>query len=186
MSDGYEDIIPNLMRVEESNGVVYLVFDMSGDPAVIDNFIAAHNAIGDPPRPENRKIHINIAQLDVPASSPENVQLINIDNKTSAIGEVVMKWPVYASGEDCTDSAIKGHLVLHMYKCRVSAMPGFNTSYKQASTNSVTWSTMDPKREDKAVYSIAYLPLSDSYDNIPKELALKKLVLGTDPGGTIT
>ena len=31
-----------------------------------------------------------------------------------------------------------------------------DTSYKSAATNSVTWSAMDAKRDDGAVYNIAY------------------------------
>ena len=34
---------------------------------------------------------------------------------------------------------------------------GFDTSYKSAATNSVTWATMDPKRDDGKAYSIAYV-----------------------------
>ena len=34
----------------------------------------------------------------------------NIDNRSSAMGEAVMVYPVYGSGEDCTDSSIIGHV----------------------------------------------------------------------------
>ena len=51
-----------------------------------------------------------------------------IDNKTSAIGEAVFKWPVYDSGEDCTESSIKGYVVMRLFRCRVTQMPGFDTS----------------------------------------------------------
>ncbi len=51
-------------------------------------------------------------------------EVIEIDNKAAAIGEAILKWPVYASGEDCTDSAIKGYVLLKMYRCRVTQMPG--------------------------------------------------------------
>ena len=84
--------------------------------------------------------------------------IIQIDNQTSAIGEAVFKYPVYNSGSDCTESSIKGYLVIHVYRCRVSQMPGFDTSYKSAATNSVTWSALDAKRDDDACYSIAYYP----------------------------
>lgn len=85
-----------------------------------------------------------------------DAQVIEIDNKAAAIGEAIMKWPVYASGEDCTDSAIKGYVLMKVYRCRVTTMPGFDTSYKSAATNAVTWSAMDAKRDDGAVYNIAY------------------------------
>ena len=61
-----------------------------------------------------------------------DAQIINVDNKSAAIGEVIMKWPVYAAGDDCTESAIKGYVTLRIYRCRVTAMPGFDTSYKSA------------------------------------------------------
>ena len=39
----------------------------------------------------------------------------------------------------------------------MTAMPGFDTSYKSAATNSVTFSALDPKREDESIYNIAYV-----------------------------
>lgn len=80
-----------------------------------------------------------------------------IDNKTSAIGEAVFKWPVYNSGDDCTEASIKGYVIMHVFRCRVTQMPGFDTSYKSAATNSVTWATLDAKRDDDKAYSIAYV-----------------------------
>lgn len=52
--------------------------------------------------------------------------VIQVDNKTSAIGEAVFKWPVYNAGDDCTESSIKGYVVMHLYRCRVTAMPKHN------------------------------------------------------------
>lgn len=89
-----------------------------------------------------------------------DAQVVQIDNNTSAIGEAVFKWPVYAGGSDCSDSAIKGHVIMKVYKCRVTAMPGFDTSYKSAATNAVTFSAMDAKRADGSVYSIGYVPIA--------------------------
>lgn len=40
----------------------------------------------------------------------ETVQEANIDNKSSAIGEAIMQYPVYGSGDDCTESAIIGYV----------------------------------------------------------------------------
>lgn len=51
-----------------------------------------------------------------------------LTTSTSARGEVTMKWPVYSSGVDCTEAAIKGYVILTIYMARVSAMPGFDTS----------------------------------------------------------
>ena len=76
----------------------------------------------------------------------------------SARGEVSMKWPVYSSGTDCSEAAVKGYVVLTIYMARVTAMPGFDTSYKTAATNSVTFSAIDPRRSDGQMYSISYVP----------------------------
>lgn len=76
----------------------------------------------------------------------------------SARGEVTMKWPVYSSGTDCSEAAVKGYVILTIYMARVTAMPGFDTSYKTAATNSVTFSAIDPRRADGQMYSISYVP----------------------------
>lgn len=83
--------------------------------------------------------------------------VVKIDNKSAAVGEAVMKWPVYAAGDDCTDSAIKGYAILRLYRCRVTQMPGFDTSYKSAATNAVTFSAMDAKKADGEIYELAYI-----------------------------
>lgn len=80
-----------------------------------------------------------------------------LTNSTSARGEVTMKWPVYSSGADCSEAAIKGYVILTIYLARVSAMPGFDTSYKSAATNSVTFAAIDPRRADGQMYSVSYV-----------------------------
>lgn len=40
----------------------------------------------------------------------EEAQEANIDNRSSAMGEAVMVYPVYGNGDDCTDSSIIGHV----------------------------------------------------------------------------
>lgn len=87
----------------------------------------------------------------------ETVQEINIDNKSSAIGEAIMQYPVYGSGDDCTESAIVGYVNLKVYRARVTGQPGLDGSYKTASTFQFTLSALDAKRDDEAVYSIAYV-----------------------------
>jgi len=91
----------------------------------------------------------------------EAAQEANIDNRSSAMGEAVMVYPVYGNGEDCTDSAIIGHVYVRVYKCRVTAQPGFDASYKTANTFQFTLAAMDAKRADDACYSIAYIPKAD-------------------------
>ena len=79
-----------------------------------------------------------------------------IDNRSSAIGEAMMLYPVYGSGDDCSDSAIIGHVYVHVFRCRVTAAPGFDASYKNAQTFQFTLGAMDPKRADDMIYSVAY------------------------------
>lgn len=88
----------------------------------------------------------------------ETAEEINIDNKAAAIGEAILMYPVYGSGEDCTAAAVKGHVYLKVYRARVTGQPGLDGSYKTASTYQFTLSALDPKRPDDAVYSIAYVP----------------------------
>ena len=87
----------------------------------------------------------------------EEAQEANIDNRSSAMGEAVMVYPVYGNGDDCTDSSIIGHVYVRVYKCRVTAQPGFDASYKTANTFQFTLAAMDAKRPDDACYSIAYI-----------------------------
>lgn len=87
----------------------------------------------------------------------ETATVVNVTNKTSARGEAMLKWPVYSAGEDCTDSGIKGYIICKIYRCRVTQAPGFDTSYKSASTNSVTFAAMDAKRNDGRSYTLAYV-----------------------------
>lgn len=88
-------------------------------------------------------------------------QEANIDNRSSAMGEAVMVYPVYGNGDDCTDSSIIGHVYVRVYKCRVTAQPGFDASYKTANTFQFTLAAMDAKRPDDACYSIAYIKLPE-------------------------
>lgn len=87
----------------------------------------------------------------------EEAQEANIDNRSSAMGEAVMVYPVYGNGDDCTDSSIIGHVYVRVYKCRVTAQPGFDASYKTANTFQFTLAAMDAKRPDDACYSVAYI-----------------------------
>lgn len=84
---------------------------------------------------------------------------------TSAKGSLYAHWPVYSDGSSCADAAIKGWLHLYLPRVRVSTMPGFSNSYKQASTNGLTFSAMDPKRADKKMFELVYEP-TDAEGNI--------------------
>lgn len=76
---------------------------------------------------------------------------------SAARGELTMRWPVYSAGIDCTEAAVKGWVVVHIFRCRVSALPGFDTSYKTAMTNGVTFSTMDPRRPGEELWEYGYI-----------------------------
>lgn len=78
---------------------------------------------------------------------------------TTAKGSLYLHWPIYSDGTDCTEAAIKAWLHMYVPRVRVTAMPGFSNSYKSASTNSVTFSAMDPKRADGKSWEIDYEPL---------------------------
>ena len=86
-------------------------------------------------------------------------QEANIDNRSSARGEAVMKYPVYGSGDNCTDSSIIGYVLVRVYNARVTQAPGFDASYKTANTFGFTLSAMDAKRPDDATYSIAFVSI---------------------------
>lgn len=47
---------------------------------------------------------------------------------TSANGSLQLSYPVYSSSDDTTENSKKGTLILTIYKVRVSAMPGFDSS----------------------------------------------------------
>lgn len=81
-------------------------------------------------------------------------------NSTTAKGMVEYEWPIYSSGTDCTEAAIKAKLHMQVYRARVTALPGFDTSYKSAATNSVTFSALDPQRPDGKLYRLIYEELS--------------------------
>lgn len=57
----------------------------------------------------------------------------NIDNRSSAMGEAVLKYPVYSSGDDCSDSGIIGHVLMRVYRARITQQPGLTktSSFKQ-------------------------------------------------------
>lgn len=57
-----------------------------------------------------------------------------VTNKESAIGEAVCLWPVYGSGDDCTESDIIGYYIVKVFRARITTIPGMDTSYKSAAT----------------------------------------------------
>lgn len=87
---------------------------------------------------------------------------------TTAKGELYLHYPISSSGEDCTESSIRGWLHLYMPKVRVTALPGFSASYKAAQTPTLTFSAMDPHRSDKKSYDMIYEKLDDEGNIVAK------------------
>jgi hypothetical protein len=85
---------------------------------------------------------------------------VDINNQAAATGEAICKWPVYAAGDDCSGSAIKGYAILKIYKARVTQMPGFDTSYKSAATNAITLSAMDAKKLNQEAYKLTFVEVA--------------------------
>lgn len=103
-----------------------------------------------------------------------NASIVNVTGKnTTAKGELLAHWPVYSSGTDCTEASVKGYLHLDIFRVRVTALPGFDNSYKSASTNSITFSALDPKRADGKVYRLFYEPLDPDGKIVTKSEATK-------------
>ena len=78
---------------------------------------------------------------------------------TSAKGSLYADWNIYSDGTNCADAAVKGILHIVVYRVRVTALPAMSTSYKQAATVGLTFSTLDPKRADGKLYDMFYEPL---------------------------
>lgn len=92
---------------------------------------------------------------------------LDVSNDKAAVGEAIFVWPVYNGGENIeqgtgTFSAqdYKGYIVLDVYRCRITQVPGFDTSYKTNATNSITLSTMDPENSGhgRNAWNMVYLP----------------------------
>ncbi len=80
-------------------------------------------------------------------------------NSRTAKGSLAAHWPVYSSGTNADESALKGYLHLEIPRVRVTTLPGFDVSYKSAATQSVTFSAIDPKGAGDKMYALIYEPL---------------------------
>lgn len=94
--------------------------------------------------------------VDVIYAYVKEVQEAIITNKESAIGEAVALWPVYGSGDDCTESSIVGYYIVRVFRARITTLPGLDTSYKSAATFNFSLQALDAKRNDEGAYSTAY------------------------------
>lgn len=53
----------------------------------------------------------------------------------------------------------KGYIVMDVYRCRITQVPGFDTSYKNPATNAITLATMDPANSGHdSAYKMTYVP----------------------------
>lgn len=109
-------------------------------------------ALGDTVRVSYRRRIVNAQRVTVKTTSK------------TARGALYAHYPVYSSGMDCTESAIKAWIHIEIPRVRVTALPGFNTTYKQASTFSVTFSGLDPKRPDGQMWAIYFEPTDGEND----------------------
>lgn len=148
-TDDYPITIEGLTKAE-SAGTVNAGYYSVGEIQTNDN--SCQITFGDLANDED------IKTVDITYYCKQKVKQIKLDNKTTAVGELIAKWPVYSSGEEGNAGGIKGYIIMDVYKCRITQMPGFDTSYKSAATNSVTFSTVDHSAHEHA-YSIAYYEL---------------------------
>ena len=130
-----------------SNGCFAVAASESGTPSTTITFFEGNVSVGDTIRVAYCR-RVNGASLATVKT-----------NSTTAKGSLYAHWPVYSSGTDCTECAIKGWLHLYVPRVRVTALPGFDNSYKSAATNGVTFAAIDPKRADEKMYDIYYEPL---------------------------
>ena len=66
---------------------------------------------------------------------------------------------------------------MHIYRVRVTALPGFSTSYKTGSTPGLTFAAMNPKMGNKQMYDLVYEP-TDSDGNIVNKSAVATSSVG--------
>lgn len=93
--------------------------------------------------------------------TPVNGKAISVLTTTNGgRGQLFARYPVYSGGSTCTDAAVKGYLTLNIYRCRVTEMPGLDSSYKSESNPALKFSAMDPKRPDKKMFSLTYEPVA--------------------------
>ena len=70
----------------------------------------------------------DIDYVDVVYDYVKEVTEAIVTNKESAIGEAVCMWPVYGSGDDCTESSIIGYYVVKVFRARITQIPGIKFS----------------------------------------------------------
>lgn len=122
------------------------------------------------------KTEITLTAGDFTAGQPVRVSYVRrvvngtqvsvLTTSSTAKGELWAHYPVYSSGVDCTDASIKGWVHMYFPRVRVTALPGFDASYKSAQTNGVTFAAIDSKLASHKYYDITYEPTEDLTGNI--------------------
>lgn len=79
------------------------------------------------------------------------------DNVASASGSAEMRYRVYGAGEN---ASVVGYLIIQIYKCKVTTKPGFENSYGQSGTHSVTFTSLDAGRQDHNLYELIFQPIA--------------------------
>lgn len=119
-------------------------------------FAEGDQAVGDTVRVSYKRRLVDTQKVDVGT------------NSTTAKGALYAHWPVYSSGGDCTEAAVKAWLHLYLPRVRATALPGFDSSYKSAATNSVTFAAIDPKRGDNKMFGLYFEPLDENGEIVTK------------------
>ena len=70
----------------------------------------------------------HLTYVDVVYDYTQEVTEAIVTNKESAIGEAVAIWPVYGSGDDCSESSIIGYYIVKVFRARITQIPGMDTS----------------------------------------------------------
>lgn len=136
------EIVENKFTIESPKSIVAdLVIDgmTKGEAAAAGVYAAEEIAPGKDNA--NYKTTITLFEEDVAALDAKEIEItyymeqeahvIEIDNKTAAVGELLAKWPVYATGDESDAAGVKGYVLMKVYKCRVTAMPGSIGSFMQ-------------------------------------------------------
>ena len=66
----------------------------------------------------------DLTEVEVHVERTEELETIDVNNQQTFVGSAILKWPVYASGEETKAAGVKGYVLMHIYKCRVTAFPG--------------------------------------------------------------
>lgn len=127
--------------------------------STVITFASGDAAVGDTVRVAYKRRLVNSSKVSVKT------------NSTTAKGALYAHWPVYSSGSDCTESSIKGWLHIEIKRCRATALPGMDSSYKASQAPSVTFSAIDAKRADKKFVDYIYEPLDADGEIVNKSAA---------------